>query len=151
MPEQMRQMVGQDQIAQQYYPVPRGNGDYYNALMVGTPTDAEIAAAYNGDKARWAARETRTVSLVTVLDQNAANALATKIRGGTPVADAARAAGLEEYWQEALHSLADARHVVDIRNLGLVAGVDRLAPRGDLGAVVLLAEGVAGQPGECEI
>jgi sensor histidine kinase mtrB len=42
VPEQMRQMVGQDQIAQQYYPVPRGNGDYYNALMVGTPTDAEI-------------------------------------------------------------------------------------------------------------
>jgi len=36
----------------------------------------------------------------------------------------ARAAGLEEYWQEALHSLADARHVVDIRNLGLVAGVE---------------------------
>ena len=60
-----------------------------------TPTDAEIAAAYNGDKARWAARETRTVSLVTVLDQNAANALAGKVRGGTSVADAARAAGLE--------------------------------------------------------
>ncbi|SEJ24794.1 peptidyl-prolyl cis-trans isomerase D [Sphingomonas sp. OV641] len=59
------------------------------------PTDAEVAAAFNGDKARWAARETRSVSIVTVLDQKAAAALADKIRAGTSVADAARAAGLE--------------------------------------------------------
>ena len=36
----------------------------------------------------------------------------------------ARAAGLEGYWQDAMHSLADARHVADIRNLGLVAGIE---------------------------
>ncbi len=36
----------------------------------------------------------------------------------------ARAAAMEGYWQEALHSLADARHVVDIRNLGIVGGVE---------------------------
>ena len=59
------------------------------------PTDAERAAAFDGDKARWAARETRSVSIVTVLDQKAAAALADKIRAGTSVADAARAAGLE--------------------------------------------------------
>jgi len=40
----------------------------------------------------------------------------------------ARAAAMEGYWQEALHSLADARHVVDIRNLGIVGGVE-LSPR----------------------
>ncbi len=40
----------------------------------------------------------------------------------------ARAAGLESYWQDAMHSLADARHVADIRNLGLVAGIE-LEPR----------------------
>ena len=39
-----------------------------------------------------------------------------------------RAASMEAYWQEAMHSLADARHVIDIRNLGLVAGIE-LAPR----------------------
>jgi beta-alanine--pyruvate transaminase len=39
-----------------------------------------------------------------------------------------RAAGLEEYWQDAMHNLADARHVVDVRNLGLVAGIE-LEPR----------------------
>jgi beta-alanine--pyruvate transaminase len=38
-----------------------------------------------------------------------------------------RASGLEAYFEEAAHSLRSARHVVDIRNLGLVAGIE-LAP-----------------------
>ena len=40
----------------------------------------------------------------------------------------ARAASLEPYWQEAIHSLKDARHVIDIRNLGLIGGIE-LEPR----------------------
>jgi beta-alanine--pyruvate transaminase len=40
----------------------------------------------------------------------------------------ARAAGIEGYWQDFMHSLADAQHVIDIRNLGLVAGIE-LSPR----------------------
>jgi len=40
----------------------------------------------------------------------------------------ARAAGMEAYWQEAMHSLKDARHVIDIRNLGLIGGIE-LEPR----------------------
>ena len=39
-----------------------------------------------------------------------------------------RAAGLEGYWQETMHGLKDARHVIDVRNLGLIAGVE-LEPR----------------------
>ncbi|HVZ30224.1 MAG TPA: aspartate aminotransferase family protein [Asticcacaulis sp.] len=39
-----------------------------------------------------------------------------------------RAADMAPYWQEALHSLRDARHVIDIRNLGLVGGIE-LEPR----------------------
>lgn len=39
-----------------------------------------------------------------------------------------RAAELAPYWQDAAHSLKDARHVIDIRNIGLVAGIE-LAPR----------------------
>ncbi len=35
-----------------------------------------------------------------------------------------RAAGLADYWQEALHSLKGARHVTDIRNLGLIGAVE---------------------------
>ncbi|MFN3525626.1 MAG: aspartate aminotransferase family protein [Paracoccus sp. (in: a-proteobacteria)] len=38
-----------------------------------------------------------------------------------------RAADLESHWQEALHSLADHPHVVDIRNMGLIGAVE-LAP-----------------------
>ena len=38
------------------------------------------------------------------------------------------AAGLAAYWEAALHSLRGQRHVIDVRNLGLVAGVE-LEPR----------------------
>ncbi|WP_221931581.1 aspartate aminotransferase family protein [Palleronia caenipelagi] len=58
---------------------------------------------------------------------------------GTPIAAAAgiatldtyreeglfdRAAELAPYWEDALHSLSDARHVIDIRNEGLVGGIE---------------------------
>lgn len=39
-----------------------------------------------------------------------------------------RAAGLEPYWEKAVHSLRDAPGVIDIRNLGIVAGIE-LEPR----------------------
>lgn len=39
-----------------------------------------------------------------------------------------RAADIAPYWQDALHSLRDAKHVIDIRNLGLVGGIE-LEPR----------------------
>jgi beta-alanine--pyruvate transaminase len=35
-----------------------------------------------------------------------------------------RARALESFWEEAMHGLGDARHVKDIRNLGLVAGIE---------------------------
>lgn len=35
-----------------------------------------------------------------------------------------RAADLETYWQDALHSLADHPHVMDIRNMGLIGAVE---------------------------
>ena len=39
-----------------------------------------------------------------------------------------RARAIEPYWEEAAHSLRSAPGVVDIRNLGLIAGIE-LAPR----------------------
>jgi beta-alanine--pyruvate transaminase len=39
-----------------------------------------------------------------------------------------RAAALAPLWENAVHALAEARHVVDVRNLGLMAGIE-LAPR----------------------
>ncbi|MEH3037376.1 MAG: SurA N-terminal domain-containing protein [Sphingomonas adhaesiva] len=59
------------------------------------PSDAEIAQAYNAARATYAAREQRDVAVVTVLDQKAAQALADKVKAGTPIAAAARAAGLK--------------------------------------------------------
>jgi beta-alanine--pyruvate transaminase len=41
-----------------------------------------------------------------------------------------RAAALAPYWQDALHSLKGGPHIVDIRNIGLVGGVE-LEPRPD--------------------
>jgi beta-alanine--pyruvate transaminase len=39
-----------------------------------------------------------------------------------------RAASLESYWTDAVHSLRSSPHVIDIRNLGIVAGIE-LEPR----------------------
>ena len=39
-----------------------------------------------------------------------------------------RAAALAPYWEDAVHALKGARHVVDLRNLGLIAGIE-LDPR----------------------
>jgi beta-alanine--pyruvate transaminase len=39
-----------------------------------------------------------------------------------------RGAELASYWEDAMHSLKDARHVIDIRNLGLIGGIE-LEPR----------------------
>jgi beta-alanine--pyruvate transaminase len=35
-----------------------------------------------------------------------------------------RAAGLASYWEDAIHSLKGARNVIDLRNLGLLAGIE---------------------------
>ena len=35
-----------------------------------------------------------------------------------------RANSLMDYWQEAVHSLKGFPHVVDIRNMGLIAGIE---------------------------
>ena len=45
-----------------------------------------------------------------------------------------RAAALEGYWQEAVHSLRGRPHVLDIRNLGLMAGIEMEARPGKAGA-----------------
>jgi beta-alanine--pyruvate transaminase len=46
----------------------------------------------------------------------------------------ARAASLEKQWEDAMHALRGSPHVIDVRNIGLVAGIE-LAPRaGAIGA-----------------
>ena len=45
-----------------------------------------------------------------------------------------RAAALEPYWQEAVHSLKGRPHVIDIRNIGLMAGIEMESRPGKAGA-----------------
>ena len=69
-------------------------------------TDAEIAKAYQQDRARYAATEKRDVTQVVVADQAGATALAAKVKAGTSLADAARAAGLEASTQAGVEKAA---------------------------------------------
>ncbi|MDQ0837507.1 peptidylprolyl isomerase [Sphingomonas faeni] len=70
------------------------------------PTDAEIAKTYQQDRARYAATEKRTITQVVVADQAGANAIAAKVKAGTSLADAARAAGLEASTQTGVEKAA---------------------------------------------
>jgi beta-alanine--pyruvate transaminase len=45
-----------------------------------------------------------------------------------------RAADLAPYWQDAIHSLKGEPHIIDIRNVGLVAGIELATRDGKLGA-----------------
>ena len=65
-----------------------------SAVPVPAVTDAEIAKVYKDNASQYAASQTRRFAQVIVPDQATANALATKVRGGTPLAAAAQAAGL---------------------------------------------------------
>jgi peptidyl-prolyl cis-trans isomerase D len=58
-------------------------------------TEAEIAEAYRRDAAKYAAATRRQLAQVIVADQNAANALAAKVKAGTSLAAAAQAIGLK--------------------------------------------------------
>ena len=68
----------------------------FDAASVPVPavTDAEIAKVYKDNAAQYAASETRRFAQVIAPDQATANALAAKVRSGTPLAAAAQAAGL---------------------------------------------------------
>src|SRR5438105_14213998 len=56
-----------------------------------------------------------------------------------------RVASIEKYWEDAAHALRGARHVVDIRNCGLIAAI-ALAPRA--GAPGRRASGACANPSE---
>jgi peptidyl-prolyl cis-trans isomerase D len=124
------------------------------------PTEAEIAAAYKADSAKYAASEKRVLSQVIVQDQNIAQAIATKVRSGTPLSKAASEAGFEAstlaaqdkkaFAALASTSAADAAfalpkggvidpaksglgwHVVQVDNITTVSGKSLDAARGDI-------------------
>ncbi len=58
-------------------------------------TEAEIAAEYKKNAAQYAATTRRNLAQIIVADENAAKGIAAKVKGGTSMADAAKAAGLQ--------------------------------------------------------
>ncbi|MEN9288479.1 MAG: hypothetical protein RL317_102 [Pseudomonadota bacterium] len=59
------------------------------------PSEADIRAQYEKDAAKYATKEQRDLTQIIVQDQKAAAALAQKVRSGTSMADAAKAAGVD--------------------------------------------------------
>ena len=57
------------------------------------PSEADIAAAYKADAAKYAGREVRTLSQVILPDEAKAKAFAARVAAGTPFAKAATEAG----------------------------------------------------------
>ncbi len=72
-----------------------------NLRVDATPSAEEIAARYQRDAARYAASERRTVTSFVVPTQDAARALAARIRGGASLEGVAREAGFTASTSEA--------------------------------------------------
>ncbi len=109
------------------------------------PTDAEVAAAYRQQAPRFAAAEKRTISQVVIADQAGANTLAAKVKGGTSIADAARAAGLEPAVQSGVtkqaYAAASTAGIADAAFAAQQGGV--IGPvRGPLGWIVARIDGI---------
>jgi beta-alanine--pyruvate transaminase len=83
----------------------------YDALMQGPPTAIELFHGYT-----YSGHPLACAAALATLD----------IYLGEGLFE--RAGALAPYWEEAVHSLKDKPHVVDIRNIGLVGAVE-LAPR----------------------
>ena len=108
-----------------------------------TPTEAEIAAAYKAQSAKYAPADLRTIVQVVLADQAAATALAAKVRSGTPIEAAARAAGLEPITATDVQKAAYVtQSSVEIANAAFAGKVgDVVGPlRAPLGFVVLKIE-----------
>lgn len=89
----------------------------YDALMTGPEAAIELfhGYTYSGHPAACAAG-------LATLDIYKDESLLTRV------------AGLEKEWHDAVHSLQGAKHVIDVRSLGLVAGVELAARPGAPGA-----------------
>jgi peptidyl-prolyl cis-trans isomerase D len=116
-----------------------------------TPTAAEIQQAYAADKAKYAPKPLRDVTLVTVLDQKAAQALTDKVKAGTPLAAAARSAGLEARTVTGTEQSALATQTAPAVAAALFAAPQGavVGPlRGAIGFVVARVEKVTQDPGK---
>lgn len=113
------------------------------------PTDAEIAAFYKANAATYAASETRAITQAILPDQKAAEALAAKVRGGAPFAEAAKAAGGDAVTLDSAKAkLAEnASPAIADAVFGLAPGGVAGPIKADLGWYVVKLDAVHGKPG----
>lgn len=112
-------------------------------------TDAEIAAFYKANAARFAASETRSFAQVIAPDRATADAIAAKARGGSSLAAAAQASGLSAITTSDTNQQSFAAQTSDALATAAFAAArgEVVGPQQtDLGWVVARVEGVTGKP-----
>ena len=93
-----------------------GSNDIYQAFMDGSPEGIELFHGYT-----YSAHPLACAAAVATLQVYEEEGLFQ------------RAADMTPYWQEAVHSMKDLPNVIDIRNIGLVAGIELSAREGAAG------------------
>jgi beta-alanine--pyruvate transaminase len=83
----------------------------YDTIVHGSPAGIELFHGYT-----YSGHPLASAAAIATMDLHRAEDLP------------GRAAAIEPYWQEAVHSLRGLPNVIDIRNLGLIAGIE-LTPR----------------------
>ena len=83
----------------------------YDAIVHGSPAGIELFHGYT-----YSGHPLASAAAIATMDLHRAEDLP------------GRAAAIEPYWEQAMHSLRGLPNVIDIRNLGLIAGIE-LAPR----------------------
>ena len=86
-------------------------GAVYDAIVDNSPAGIELFHGYT-----YSGHPLASAAAIATMDLHRAEDLP------------GRAAAIEPYWEEAMHALRGLPNVIDIRNLGLIAGIE-LAPR----------------------
>lgn len=114
------------------------------------PTDAEIARAYETDKAKYAASETRTTTQVIVPTEAAARALEAEVKGGKALDAAARAKGLLPSQAAVTRTQMAAQSSAAVADAVFKAEKGALVPpaKGALGWHVARVDGITQKPAQ---
>ena len=92
-------------------------GHVHDALMQGPPNTIELMHGYT-----YSGHPAASAALIATLKIYAREQLFERARG------------LEDYWEDAVHMLRQAPNVVDVRNIGLVGGIELKPIDGQVGA-----------------
>lgn len=110
-----------------------------------TPTEAEIAKAYRDAGRKYAPAEKRDLVQVVIADQATANAVAAKVKAGTPIEEAARGVGLEPNVLKAVEKITyAAQSSPEIANAAFAAARGALIGpvRSALGYTIVRVDGI---------